>query len=68
MDLGEVWYIARETSSLDEKNDSIVFQFSNPPKDCHGGWHYWDDAEEGDYYTKKLIIDEHWTLGVIPNI
>lgn len=67
MDLGEVWYVIRATSSLDEKDDSIEFQFREPSKDYHGGWYYWENTEEGGL-LKTEVIDEHWTLEMLPNV
>ena len=58
--LNEIWFIIKE-------GDRIVFYFNKPPKNYHGGWYYWEDTEKGGL-MKTAVIDEHWTLEMLPNI
>ena len=60
-------YDLNEVSNISQRSDYIEFGFENPPKDYHGGWYYWEDTEEGGL-MKTAVIDEHWTLEMLPNI
>ena len=58
--LNEVWYVVKWS-------DWTEFCFRDPPKDYHGGWYYWESTEEGGL-LKTEVIDEHWTLEMLPNV
>ena len=57
--LNEIWFILAE--------DEIAFYLRELPKDYIGGFYYWENTEECDYGRAK-IIDEHWTLEILPAI
>ena len=60
-------YDLNEVDSIFQMGDCIEFGFERPSKDYHGGWYYWEDTEEGGL-MKTAVIDEHWTLEMLPNV
>ncbi|MBD5549639.1 MAG: hypothetical protein HDQ96_00445 [Lachnospiraceae bacterium] len=57
----------KEISDVVKWSDEIEFSFRKPPKNYHGGWYYWENTEEGGL-LKTEVIDEHWTLEMLPNV
>lgn len=56
-----------EIDNIYRWKEKIVFAFSKPPKNYHGGWYYWDKMEERGISTVNKI-DEHWTLVMVPDV
>ncbi len=60
-------YNLNEISLIYSEGDCIAFNFSDPPENYHGGWYYWEDTQKGGL-MKTAVIDEHWTLEMLPNV
>ena len=60
-------YNLKEISDVVKWKNEIEFSFSNPPKEYHGGFFYWETMEEEGILTANKI-DEHWTLVMLPNV
>lgn len=61
-----VLYRFDEFSSITVHQDSISFNFSDPPKRFHGGLEYYRGSTKD--YSYIYIIDEHWAVDLISNI
>lgn len=60
-------YNLGEVSAVARQDGEIEFSFARPPKDYHGGWYYWENTDEGGL-MKTAVIDENWTLEMLPNV
>lgn len=59
-DLKEIYFVMVE-------GNKIVFYFSKPPKDYIGGFIYWENTKDRDL-SWAVIIDEHWTMEILPAV
>ncbi len=59
-ELQEIAYVIKWSNDVD-------FYFSKFPEGYHGGIFYWENTEEGGL-MKTEVIDEHWTLEMLPNV
>ena len=60
-------YEVEEVRDIIKWGEWTEFSFRKPPKDYHGGFYYWENTEEGGL-MKTEVIDEHWTLEMLPNV
>ena len=59
-DLGEV-------SDIIKLKTKIEFGLGKPPLGySRSGWYYWEDMEEKEIFS-TVVIDEHWSLEIVPN-
>lgn len=60
-------YDLEEIRNIFRWDENIEFSLSKSPQNYVGDFYYWEDTEECDYGRAK-IIDEHWTLEILPAI